>query len=298
LFITDAQHHEIGPWWDWTRESGEIQHRVVAELTVAYLDAVGVDGAILVPVGDDTAVAWAAAALPERLAFTSLITPETPDLDDVVANARRRTGLLGLRVVIGWPFDGSEARRLEEGVWDPVFAACEKYSMPVFLFVTRWLPLVARVAERFPGLPLIVDHLGLRQPPVDTAEEPPFKSLPELIRLARFQNVHVKLCGLPALSQESYPYADVTEPLRMVCDSFGSNRLMWASDATRFVGRVGVDRHAHPLTLSTYVGKHHYADALHFIRDSNVLTSVEKADLLGGTVKRVLGWAPREAKMP
>jgi predicted TIM-barrel fold metal-dependent hydrolase len=74
----------------------------------------------------------------------------------------------------------------------------------VFLFITGWLPLAARIAEHFPGLTLILDHLGLRQPPLDTADDPPFAKLPQLLDLARFANVHVKLCGLPALSQGAF----------------------------------------------------------------------------------------------
>jgi L-fuconolactonase len=290
--IIDAQHHEIGPWWDWTGQDKETQHRIVAEMTIAYMDAVGVDGAVLFPIGDDAATAWASAKLPERFAFVPNITPDTPDLDSVVAKARERKGLVGFRVVIGWPFDGSEAKRLEEGGWDPVFASCEKHGVPVFLFITRWLPLVELVAKRFPKLVLVVDHLGLRQPPVDTAETPPFRSLPDLLALAKYANVYVKLCGLPALSLEPYPYADVNDALRAVCDAFGARRLMWASDASRFVGRVAVERYVNPITQTNYTGKHHYADALHFIRDNAVLTVEEKIEILGGTAQRVLGWSP------
>jgi L-fuconolactonase len=183
-------------------------------------------------------------------------------------------------------------RRLEAGIWDPLLAACEKHRVPVFLFITGWLPQATRIAERFPDLTLIIDHLGLRQPPLDTPEQPPFKSLPDLLGLARFPNVFVKLCGLPALSAQPYPYADVAPQLRAICDAFGAERLMWASDTSRFFGRIGIGRFQNPVTLGDYPGKHRYADSFHFIRDSDVLTATEKEAILGGTVRRVLGWAP------
>jgi L-fuconolactonase len=291
--IVDAQLHEIGPWADWTGASHESQHRVLTEVMIAYIDAVGVDGAIIFPGGDDATAAWAAETLPDRFAFVPPISPETPDLERVVAEAKQRKGLVGLRALIGWPLDGSEAKRLEAGAWNPVFAACETHRVPVFLFITGWLSQAAAIAERFPDLPLIVDHLGLRQPPLDTPETPPFRSLPDLLALARFANVYVKLCGLPALSTQPYPYADVAPQLRAICDAFGANRLMWASDTSRFVGRIGIGRYQNPVTLGDYPGKHRYADAYHFTRDSAVLTQAEKGEILGGTVCRVLGWPSR-----
>lgn len=291
--IIDAQLHEIGPWADWTGESEESQHRVLTEVMVAYMDAVGVDGSIIFPGGDYATAAWAAAALPDRFAFVPPITPETPDLDRVITEARQQAGLVGFRVLIGWPLDGAEVRRLEAGAWDPIFAACERHRVPVFLFITGWLPAATQIAERFPELILIIDHLGLRQPPLDMPEQPPFKSLPDLLALARFPNVFVKLCGLPALSAQPYPYADVAQPLRAICDAFGAERLMWASDTSRFFGRIGIGRHQNPVTLGDYPGKHRYADSFHFIRDSDVLTASEKEALLGGTVRRVLGWGRR-----
>jgi predicted TIM-barrel fold metal-dependent hydrolase len=163
--------------------------------------------------------------------------------------------------------------------------------VPVFLFITGWLPHTARIAERFPGLTLIVDHLGLRQPPLDTPDDPPFASLPQLLDLSRFGNVHVKLCGLPALSSERFPYKDAWPALRAITDAFGADRLMWASDTTRFAGRIGIGRFQNPATLGDYPGKHSYAESLLFVREAEVLSEAEKAAILGGTAARVLDWS-------
>jgi predicted TIM-barrel fold metal-dependent hydrolase len=207
-----------------------------------------------------------------------------------VSAAKAHRGIAGLRVLLGWPLDGSEIKRLENGVWDPVFEACERHQVPVFLFITGWLAHAIRIAERFAGLPLIIDHLGLRQPPLDTPDHPPFVNLPQLLDLARFPNVHVKLCGLPALSKEPFPFRDAWRPLRAITDAFGADRLMWASDTTRFAGRIGIGRHQNPHTLGDYPGKHSYAESLLFVREAEVLSDEEKAQILGGTAARVLSW--------
>jgi len=197
---------------------------------------------------------------------------------------------VGLRAIIGWPLDGTEVRRLQAGKWDPIFAACERHQVPLFVFITGALSQLVGVVSRYPNLKLIVDHLGLRQPPLDNAEDPPFKSMAQLLDLAKFPNVYVKLCGLPALSKEPYPYKDVLPQLRRIVDAFGADRLMWASDTTRFAGRISIGRFQNPRTLGPYPGKHTYAESLHFIRDSEVLTLPEKEAILGGTVRAVLGW--------
>lgn len=289
--IIDAQIHDAGPYWDWLGERDELQHKIMGEVMIAYLDALGVQSVVLFPGGHSPHADWLSKELPDRFTYVPHIAPEDGDLDAVVRDAKANPGIAGLRVLLGWPLDGSEIKRLEEGAWDPVFAACERHRMPVFLFVTGWLPHAAGIAERFPGLSLIIDHLGLRQPPLDQPDDPPFAKLQDLLDLARFPNVTVKLCGLPALSKEAFPFRDTWPALRAITDAFGADRLMWASDTTRFAGRIGIGRHQNPYTLGDYPGKHSYAESLLFVREAEVLSPAEKEAILGGTAARVLGWS-------
>jgi L-fuconolactonase len=288
--VVDAQIHGVGPWSDWNGETSELQKRILTELAVAYLDAVGVNSAVLFPARGDVSAPWAAEQLPDRFAYVSSLNPDEPDIDGAVRAAKARPHQLAVRAVIGFPVDGTEVRRFEAGAWDPIFAACERHEVPLFLFLSGWLEHAADIARRYPGLTLIVDHIGIRQPPLDTADDPPFKTLPQLLELAKFPQVSVKLCGLPALSREPFPYNDVAPRLRAIVDAFGADRLMWASDTTRFAGRFGLHRSHNPPNAAPYQGKHTYAESLHFIRNSDVLTAQEKEAILGGTVRRVLGW--------
>jgi predicted TIM-barrel fold metal-dependent hydrolase len=288
--IIDTQIHDIGPYWDWLGERDELQHKIMGEVMIACLDALGVASVVLFPGGHDPHADWLSRELPERFTYVPHIAPED-DVEAVARDAAAHPGIAGLRALIGWPLDGSEVKRLEDGVWDPVFAACERHRVPLFLFITGWLPHAVGVAERYPNLPLIIDHLGLRQPPLDHPDRPPFANLPQLLDLARFPNVNVKLCGLPALSAERFPYRDMWPTLRAITDAFGADRLMWASDTTRFSGRIGIGRFQNPATLGDYPGKHSYAESLLFVREAEVLSEDEKAAILGGTAARVLGWA-------
>jgi predicted TIM-barrel fold metal-dependent hydrolase len=287
--IIDGQVHEITPWLDWKERDIELQHEAFMEVALAFLDAIGVDAVVLF-----TSEEWgatAAAHFPDRLAYVPNISPDEPDVEAAVADARAKhsQGLLALRAIVGWPFDGSEATRLENGGWDPIFRACEEKGVPVFIFISGWLPLAAGVAERFPNLTLIIDHVGLPQPPIEVRDVPPFKSLPQLLDLAKFPNVAVKLCGLPSLSNRPFPYEDVVTHLRTITDTFGADRLMWASDIGRFYGRIGLTLEI-PGARGDYEGKHTYAESLNFIRYCDSLTDDEKQAILGGTLTRLLGW--------
>ena len=288
--VIDAQLHDPVPWLDWGSQPIELQRGLAIELTLAYLDAIGVDRALLF--ASEELGKIAAQRFPTRLAYVESVTPDLPNVENLIASAstRRTEGLVGLRAIIGWPFDGSEARRLLAGGWDPVFSACERHGVPLFMFITGWLPLAADVAKRYPELAIIVDHSGLPQPPAPR-EDPPFTSLPTLLALADHPNVAIKLCGLPALSTESFPYRDVVPHLRTIVDEFGAERLMWASDITRFYGRVPGDSSIFQGTQGSYPGRHTYAESLNFIRHCDALTEDEKRAILGGTAARIVRWS-------
>jgi predicted TIM-barrel fold metal-dependent hydrolase len=296
MTVVDAQLHESAPWLDWSNSDAEVRHNILTEIILAYLDALGVTGAILAPHD----VEWGAAAArewPNRLAYIQTVHSQMPEVGRFVARAKERyeNGLLALRVIISRPQDASDAKRLEEGAWDPVFAACENHEVPVFMVITDRLPLVAKIVERYPGLTLIIDHLGLRQPPNYPRDSPPFRPLPDLLALARFPNVAVKICGLPSLSDQTFPFKDVVQHLRSVVDTFGANRLMWASDISRFYGRMGLEVRGVQDARGPYPGKHTYDESMNFIRYCDALTDDEKDFILGGTVRALFGW-PKESR--
>ncbi len=299
--IVDAQLHEPGPWFAWDGADVETRRRVLTETLYTLIEAVGVDAVLFFPVED---LAWAeslGAEQPGRFGSVPMVTaggqdgpgrfainPTADDVEDRVAQAFARPGVRALRIVPGfWP---EELGRFDAGGYDRAFAACEEQGVPVFLFISGHLDRVGPLAARYPNLRLVVDHLGLPQPPLEAPDSPPFARLPGLLELAVHPNVAVKLCGAPSLSLQPYPFEDVWAPVRQILDAFGASRVMWASDISRFQGRVGwalripgADQH--------YTGKHSYAESLALYRDTNLLSQSEKELVLGGTVRRLLGWS-------
>jgi hypothetical protein len=126
---------------------------------------------------------------------------------------------------------------------------------------------------------------------VYSRDEPPLRRLPQLLELAHLENVLVKISGFPTLSQVGFPFTDLWEPLRLLVDAFGPDRLMWGSDIARIFGKSGF-HHRFPGADGDYPGKHVYADALYYLHLCTTLTTGEKEWLLGRTVEERLGFRP------
>jgi len=107
----------------------------------------------------------------------------------------------------------------------------EKLGIPIYvLFHHDHMHLLDRLAERYPGLRLVVDHLGLNSHLKDDAC---FVDLDKLLVLAKRPNVAVKSSALPCYSTQDYPFANLHPYVRRVFDAFGPRRMFWGTDWSR-----------------------------------------------------------------
>jgi predicted TIM-barrel fold metal-dependent hydrolase len=213
-------------------------HRQVGSFTkeelLAEMDAAGVDAAIIHPPGWDhdanQVAADAVAQRPDRFAILGSLPLDQPESRGRVAGWRRQAGMLGLRFALlaphqrSWPTDGT---------MDWLWPAAESAGVPIALLAADFLPVVGRVAERYPGLKLIVDHLGGRGGTTPAKDAAYFEKIDELVALARHPNVAVKATGAPGYSSEPYPFRSIHPFLRRIFDAFGPERFFWGSDLTR-----------------------------------------------------------------
>jgi L-fuconolactonase len=240
---------------------------------VSWMDAVGVQGALLVShriYGFDNSYALEAAArFPSRFRAVGLIDPAARDLRETMEAWLARPDTAGFRVA----FTGEkDLRAFRAGVYQSFFETAQKLGCPVFVFPPKIVGELAPVARSFPELRLVIDHFGMPQVPYSDANPDPFAGLPSLLELALYDNVMVKATALPFLAAEPFPFPDVWRHLHTVLDAFGIGRVMWGSDATRVVA------------------SHSYADAVEYVRQSSELSEAEKGELLGGTLQRLVGW--------
>lgn len=99
------------------------------------------------------------------------------------------------------------------------------------------LPAVAQMAERFPTIPILLDHFAHPRLPLSLPD-----SIEPLLNLARYTAVHVKLSGYYYFSREPFPYRDCWDLARAVYDAFGPRRLVWGSDFPHVLLKTGYGR--------------------------------------------------------
>ncbi len=86
---------------------------------------------------------------------------------------------------------------------------------------------VAALAERFPRLRIVIDHLG--KPPIGTAEMDRWAA--DLRVASEHPNVFAKVSGLnTALARADWSSADLQPSVEVALDCFGPERLMCGSD--------------------------------------------------------------------
>jgi predicted TIM-barrel fold metal-dependent hydrolase len=233
MLIVDAQVH----LWASGAEAGPPSHHrqqpvFSAEELLGEMKEVGVDRVLIVPPNwnDTTAkndyALECARRFPDRLAVMGTLALDKPENKLRIQGWKRQPGMLGLRLV----FLAERARFLTDGTADWVWTAAEREGLPIMVYAPGFLPRIGGIAERQPGLRLIVDHFGVN---VAFRGETAFALLPELLALARYPNVAVKMSGAPSLATDPYPYRSLDKYIRQIYDVFGPARMFWGSDLTR-----------------------------------------------------------------
>lgn len=289
MMLIDAKLHEPAVTFEWRQADRKTKWDVLLEVQLAYMQAVGVDRAVLFP----AELAWGQYAYsiqPERFRWVPMvgnpayggIDPLTPAIDRTISELRKSPGVAGIRML-----GGLTSNWLDQFI--PAIEVCARVGLPVFLTATGHLSAAAKIAQRHPGVTIILDNLGLPQTPGEQPESPPFKSLPQILELAAYPDIALLLSSAVSLSERPYPYPDVWPKLRQIVDTFGPQRLMWGSDLSRFIGRCGFQVRI-PGAEGDYAPNHSYAESLFFLRENQQLSAAEKAWILGGTARRLLGW--------
>jgi predicted TIM-barrel fold metal-dependent hydrolase len=279
--IVDAQLHPPEPVAEWPFAESRVA--LSCELAREAMDSVGVDAA-LVLTRDARYGEYAVAAYPDRFACCLTIDPHRPDITDWVAGFRDRPGMVALRVIARSWTDGALTTEFTEGRYEPALAAAEKHRVPVFIQAAGHREALEAVVRAHPDLTFILDHAGLNQQPTAVADDP-WEGVPDVVAMAAFPNVAVKLTGLPTLSRVDFPYDDVWPHVHRILDAFGVDRAMWGSDFTRL---RYAPRSVRRGPRAGWYGL--YSDSVAYLRDTDELPAAAKEALFGGTIRRLLDW--------
>lgn len=234
--IVDAQIHLWrAPSADWQWVPGmkpQMPEPFTIEKLLPLMDEAGVDRTVIVPPswpGDRNDYALEAARrYPDRFAVMGRITLRNPQSAALLPTWRKQPGMLGVRVT----FLNKDIAMLSDGSAEWFWPAAEKAGLPVMFLASEQGPYFARVAERHPGLQLIVDHMGLSTS-VQAVREGKFDGpISHTLSLAKYPNVSVKLSSAPTYSREGYPYRDINPHIKRLFEAYGPRRCYWGTDIT------------------------------------------------------------------
>jgi L-fuconolactonase len=244
---------------------------------VAAMDAVGVDGAILVSPFSlyryDASYALAVyAAHPGRFGLVKPVDTADPGVGETIADWARTKGTVGIRIMLSAQVSADPA---DPGI-NRALAAAAQHSLPVNLMCWGRLDQAEGLAQRNPNTVIAVDHLGIPQPFHPPAAAEPWADLPKVLALARQSNIVIKISGACTLSHEPFPYNDIWDPVMKIIDAFGLDRSMWGTDWTRAMELLTYEQGVVPF------------------RATNRLSDSDRATLMGGTLEKVYKWAPQK----
>ena len=280
MLTIDVQVHAYGrdrpgrPWAAVLHGPAE----VTGDDMVKAMDAVGVDGALLVSPYtmyryDASYALDVRAAHPGRFAVIKPVDPGDPKVADTIAQWADTEGAVAIRIMMT---QGVSTDAADPGI-NRVLAAAARHSFPVNLLCWGRLDQVGQLAARNPETRLVIDHLGLQQPFEPPAPAQPWAELPKLLSLAAHDNVVVKISGACTLAHQPFPYKDIWDPLGRIFDAFGMDRCMWGTDWTRAVGLLT------------------YKQGVEAFRVTDRLSEGDRAALMGKTLQQVYDWAPAKA---
>ena len=247
---------------------------VTGDDMVAAMDTVGVDGALLVSpfamYGYEASYALEVYAKhPGKFGLIKPFDPQSESIADEMAEWTGTPGVVGARIMLAYePFEADDP-----GL-NRILAAGAHAGVPVNIMCSGKLPLLRELVRRHPDTQVVIDHVGLVQPFEPPPSPEPFADLANVISLAEFDNVAIKISGACTLSHEPFPYPDIWTPLSQVFDAFGFDRCMWGTDWTRAVNLLT------------------YEQGVEAFRVTDQLSDSERSALMGGTLEKIYNWSP------
>ena len=247
---------------------------VTGDDMVAAMDAVGVDGALLVSpysmYGYDASYALGVYEKhPGKFALIRPFDPESESIDDEMVEWTGTPGVVGARIMLARMDFAADHPGLNQ-----IMAAGGRAGVPVNVMASGKLDILRELASRNSDTVTVIDHVGLAQPFEPPAPPEPFEDLDAVLSLAELDNVVIKISGACTLSQSGFPYTDIWEPLRRIFDAYGIERCMWGTDWTRAVNLLT------------------YEQGVEAFRVTDELSESERSELMGGSLTKIYGWSP------
>jgi len=194
------------------------------ETLLRLMAEAGVDRTVIIQViyytWDNSYLADVLKRYPKQFRGVARVNPEDPAAPDHLSRLTEQ-GFRGVRLS---PAANTSGDWIRGPLMPPLWKRCSDLKVPMTILapVTR-MPDIARLADRFPELTIVIDHMAdcpLNQP----------DQLQKLLDLHRYPKLYVKISHSWSLSSQPYPYLDSQQQIKRLYDVFGPQRLMAGSD--------------------------------------------------------------------
>jgi predicted TIM-barrel fold metal-dependent hydrolase len=237
------------------------------EMLIPIIDAAGVDRVVLIPPSwegmRNDYVEKAVNEYPGRFGVMGLLPLNDQEkAKQQLATWRDKPGFLGVR----------QGPSNEDIDW--FWAAAEKHGIPICFLASGHHDKMSSVAEKFPGLSLIVDHMGISEGFMKAHPDNWQDEIKVVAGMAKYPNVSVKLSSAPFISSQSYPWRDTIPHIHRLYDAFGPLRCFWGTDQT------------HSFEKATYSQR-----ITQFTEELPFLSESDKDWIMGRALLACLRWA-------
>ena len=159
---------------------------------------------------------------PDLFRVVGMVDDLRPNCGKAMKQLLRR-GVTGFRIT---PRKGITAWLQTDGMTEMWATAADTRQSMCCLIDPDQLPAVDAACERYPETPVVIDHFARIGVDGMIRDD----DVTNLCRLARHAHTKVKISAYYALGAKRPPHHDLIPMIRRLYETFGPERLMWASD--------------------------------------------------------------------
>lgn len=216
---------------------------------------------------DNSYLLDAAAKYPDRFRIVGALDDKQPHTDVRMRDLLKQR-VTGFRIS---PFVGGDSWLDSPGMELMWRTAADTKQAMCCLIGPEQLAGVSKMVEKHRDTPVVIDHFARIGMTGDIKRE----ELDQLCGLSRFDNVYIKISAYYALGKKEPPHHELVPMIKRLFETFGAQRLMWASDS--------------PYQIQ---GKNTYHSSITLVRDHlNFVSPEERSWLLRGTAEKVYFFA-------
>ena len=229
IISDDEAHYPPAPLFgkrsDWSQERPS-----TVETLIAAMDEAGVAKAAVVHSSttygfDNSYVVDGCQQYADRLVAVGSVDVLAADAPEVIRQWAER-GLAGLRLFTGGSTKEFDPSELDDPKSFPAWELCAELGLSMCIQTGPiGLPQVTFLANRFPTVKIILDHLG--RP--DVLDGAPYTAAASLFELAAIENIYLKLTPR-IFGDVKKGQASAETFFPKVVEAFGSRRMAWGSN--------------------------------------------------------------------